>query len=319
MKYRQSQRGIALVTALLVVAMAAIASAAILTSANIAIRRTANLQESELAWWYASGVESFVKSILDRDADDNQTDSFLDIWAKAADYLPVDEGFVRGQVVDLQGRFNLNNLAAGVPGDGNFEKQQQIFVRLLAAAGVETEQQAQAIASATRDWIDTDSEPTGFDGAEDTEYLGASPLPYRVPNRPMVSPSELLAVKGMTKAVYGNLRDLVAALPPPRSQFKAEAININTAPETLLRALSSQPSAELEAFLRERVEKPADSTSDPRLGPGINAVPLTVSSRFFMLRSEIYIGSSRVGLYSFYFRPPNGGAPVIYGRSTDTE
>ncbi|MBI3171476.1 MAG: type II secretion system minor pseudopilin GspK, partial [Hydrocarboniphaga effusa] len=182
MKHRPSQRGIALVTAILVVAMAAIASAAILVSANIAIRRTANLQESELAWSYASGVEAFIKSILDRDADDNRTDSYLDTWAKAVDYLPVDEGFVRGQVIDLQGRFNLNNLAAGMPGDGNFEKQQEIFVRLLVAAGVETEQQAQAIAASARDWMDADSEPTGFDGAEDTEYLRASPLAYRVPN-----------------------------------------------------------------------------------------------------------------------------------------
>lgn len=317
MGHRKSQHGIALVTAILVVAMAAIASAAILASANIAIRRTANLQESELAWWYATGVESFVKSVLERDADENKTDSLLDSWAKAADYLPVDEGFVRGQVVDLQGRFNLNNLAIASPDAA--AKQQRVFVRLLTAAGAETEQQAQAIAAATRDWIDADSEPTGFDGAEDTEYLGMTPLPYRIPNRPMVSVSELLAVRGMTKAIYANLRDLVTALPVNKNQVRIAPININTAPDGLLRVLANQPSAELEVFIRERVEKPAESTSDPRLGPGASEVPLTVSSSYFMLRSEIYIGSGRVGLYSFYFRPPNGGAPVIYGRSTDTE
>src|SRR5690606_16912252 len=61
------QTGIALITAVLVVALAAMASTAILVSAHIAIRRTANLQESELAWWYASGVESWVKSLLERD------------------------------------------------------------------------------------------------------------------------------------------------------------------------------------------------------------------------------------------------------------
>ncbi|MEQ1440558.1 type II secretion system minor pseudopilin GspK [Fontimonas sp. SYSU GA230001] len=319
MKRYGAQKGIALVTAILVVALAAIASATILASANIAIRRTSNLQDSELAWWYASGVESFIRSVLERDAENNRTDSFADNWAKAVDYLPVDEGFVRGQVIDLQGRFNLNNLGAGVPGDGNFEKQQQIFVRLLGAAGVESEQEARAIAAATRDWIDADSEPTGFDGAEDTEYLGRSPLPYRVPNRPMVSVSELLAVKGMSREVYAQLRDWVAALPPPKNQFKIEPINVNTAPEAVLRALTSQPTPELEAFMRERVEKPAESTSDPRLGAGLGGVPLTVASAHFLLRAEIYIGSSRVGLYSFYFRPPNGGAPVIYGRSTDTE
>src|SRR3546814_13490993 len=89
--------------------LAAIAAAAILSSANLAIHRTQNLQESELAWWYVDGVESWVKTILLRDAEINKYDSLGDIWAMPVDFLPVDEGGLRGGVTDLQGRYNLNN------------------------------------------------------------------------------------------------------------------------------------------------------------------------------------------------------------------
>src|SRR3546814_10237267 len=80
-----AQHGIALITAIFIVALAAIAAAAILSSANLAIHRTQNLQESELAWWYVDGVESWVKTILLRDAEINKYDSLGDIWA-----MPVD-------------------------------------------------------------------------------------------------------------------------------------------------------------------------------------------------------------------------------------
>ncbi len=315
MKPRRSESGIALVTAILVVALAAIASAAILSSANIAIRRTTNFQESEVAWWYASGVESWVKSILERDAEDNRLDALNDSWAKPVDYLPVDEGYVRGLVVDLQGRFNLNNLAT--PRRENYERQLTVFVRLLVNADIADELQARAIASAIRDWCDSDIEPTGFDGAEDSDYLGIDP-PYRVPNRMMASVSELLAVKGITRETYRKLAPLLAALP----RFDVP-INVNTAPEAVLAALATQPRAELAAFVRERTDQPAESVdelfnaraaftaedADPSL--------MSVDSSFFMLQSEVYIGSGVVRLYSFYFRP-RSGAPAVYGRSTDT-
>lgn len=309
------QSGIALITAVLVVALAAIASAAILSSANIAIRRTANLQDSELAWWYADGVESWVKSILERDVEDNQTDSYADAWARPVDYLPIDEGFIRGQVIDLQGRYNLNNLAAAAPAE--FKKQQEIFVRLLNRAEIADEFQARALASAIRDWADADSEPTGFDGAEDSEYLGVDP-PYRVANRLFTSVSELLAVKGVTREIYTKLVDLVAALPEAGTP-----INVNTAPPVLLHALARQPGAQVELFARERIEKPAESVSELFNERGLYTAQdadqsmMSVTSSYFMLRAEVFVGSGRVALYSFYFRP-RSGAPAVYGRSTDT-
>ena len=310
------QRGIALITAVLVVALAAMASTAILVSANIAIRRTANLQESELAWWYAAGVESWVKSVLERDLDDNRIDALTDLWAQPVDYLPIDEGFARGQVTDLQGRFNLNNL--GTPDTTEYEQQLRVFTRLLGVLDVADDYQARALGAAIRDWIDADSEPTGADGAEDNDYLRLDP-PYRAGNRMITSVSELLAIRGITREIYQALAGVVTAVPQT-----GVPINVNTAPLPVLLALAAEPRPAIETFAAERIEKPAEDVQALFSASGVFTAEdapsgmMSVSSSFFMLRSEVFIGSGRVALYSFYFRPP-GAPPAVYGRSTDVE
>lgn len=312
------QRGIALITAILVMALATVAATAILTTANIAVHRAANLQDSERAWWYADGIEAWLLTILERDIDDNDYDGLDDIWAKPVDYLPVDEGAARGQVTDLQGRFNLNNFA----GDKKVrDDYRPVFVRLLQLLELDSFQ-AEGLADAITDWVDADQNPTGFAGGEDSEYLGFNP-PYRVANRPMESVTELLAVKGMTRELYQKLRPYVTALPSIGTP-----INANTAPELLVLALAVQPDPLQKQFIEGRTKKPAQKVSDLTSGAeapfgGSSATPdriLAVSSNYFLLRAEIFVGSGRLALYSFYYRPSRGGgAPIVYGRGIDSE
>ena len=313
---RASQSGIALITAVLVVALAAIAAAAMLSAANLAIHRTQNLQESEIAWWYASGVESWARSILERDTEQNSYDSLRDIWAVPMDMLPIDEGSLRGRIVDLQGRYNLNNLAATNP--AQYKEQLQIFVRLYTLATETDEYQARAVAAAIRDYVDRDSEPTGTDGAEDSDYLGLTP-PRRVPNRLMDSVSELLAVRGVTPKVYQRLLPHICALPESNTK-----INVNTATPMLMAALTDKPGTELQQFIEERAQKPAERIDDAFtkrqvFGPGaVSQERLSVSSDYFELQLETFVGSRRLALYSFLHRP-GSAAPTVYGRSTFTE
>ena len=323
------QRGIALVTAILVVALASIAATAILSSANIAIHRAGNLQDSEKAWWYGDGVETWVKTILQRDQEKNKTDSFKDDWARPVDYLPVDEGAIRGRVEDLQGRFNLNNFA--VADLNRYQQYVALFERMLQNIPGADASLAKVIAASIRDWIDADTLPTGLDGAEDSDYLSKNPA-YRTPNRPMESVSEVLAVKGMTAELYDKLTHCADSKSGPVSCITVlpqypTAININTAPEPLMRALPKKPKPALDGFLRTRADTPAEDAAiaykaepDGFLTAADDLPPdlLTVKSNYFLLRAEIVIGSGRLALYSFYLRP-DSGAPVVLGRSTDTE
>jgi general secretion pathway protein K len=309
------QRGVALITAVLVVALASIASAAMLVSSNLAIHRTTTLIDTERAWWYASGVEAWVAAGLQLDAQNSKTDNLGEIWARPVDYIPVDEGGLRGNVTDLQGRFNLNNLAKQPSQPGQKDKYLEQFNRLLQNIPAAQQLPIEGLGEAIRDWIDEDSNPAGFGGAEDGEYSSLTP-PYRAANRLMVSPSELLAVRGVTRDLYLALRDYVSALPT------MTPVNVNTAAEPVLRSLSEQPSQGLAQFLESRKDHPADDVQQlfdqGVFGTDVDKSSIAVSTEYFLLRSESLIGSSRVALYSVIHRPAKGDA-VILGRSQDIE
>jgi general secretion pathway protein K len=326
----RSQRGVALITALLVVALASIAAAAVLSSASIAIHRTGNLIDSEKGWWYADGVEAWGKTIMDRDAKSNKTVSLAAEWAKPVDYLPIDEGSIRGSIEDLQGRLNLNNFGQTYNTPA-YNANVAILERLLTVLEADPSQ-AKGIAAAIHDWIDADGQPSGFDGAEDTEYMSLD-MPYRTPNRPLESVSEVLAIKGMTKEIYYKLthcaqtkigwQSCITALPT----FPTP-INVNTAPEPVLRALPKQPSSSaLDAFISTRVKAPYSNDSDafqaaPKgfitAADGVTSDMIGVHSNYFLIHTETFVGSGRVAMYSFLYRPASGGT-IVLGHSTDSE
>ncbi len=308
------QRGIALITAILIVSLAVIAATAVLSASSLGIQRTSTLQETEKAWWYAVGVEAWVKTILQRDAKNNKIDSLGDIWAQPVQALPVEQGFLSGEIVDLQGRLNLNNFAAS--DSARFTQWQNVLIRLFELLELEPSL-ARPISEALRDWVDRDQSPTPYDGAEDNEYLSAVP-PYRTANRPMQSVTELMAIKGVTPDIYKALLPYVSALPQIGT-----AINVNTAPEALVRALAVKPSAALEEFIRDRLEKPAENTSElmsngALTGQDVETAMISTGSKFFQLRAQATIGSSRVAIYSLYYRA-DSGEPLVIARSTDSE
>ncbi len=316
------QRGIALVTAMFVVALATIAAVAMFESSNIAVRRASNLVESEAAWWYAEGVESWVKGVLKQDAKNNQIDSLGDIWAKPVDFLPIDNGSLRGRVEDLQGRFNLNNLAVQDP--VRLKAYLIQFQRLLDSLPDVAPGSVQGIGIAIRDWVDADSERGELSGAEDNDYQGLVP-PYRAANRPMLSVSELLQIRGVTKELYAALRPYVTTLPTIGSK-----INVNTASEPVLLSLSANiDRADLQNFMKNRVAKPAMTTQEILnnaesgfLLADAATMPqnlIDVKSQYFQLQAEVFIGSGRVALYSVYYRPDGAGDPVVIAHSTDVD
>lgn len=316
------QHGVALITAMFVVALATIAAVAMFEGANIAVRRATNLVESESALWYAIGVESWVKGVLKQDGKNNDTDSLADIWARPVDILPIDNGTLRGRVEDLQGRFNLNNLATRDLEQLKIHLLQ--FQLLLDAIGGDAASRATGLGSAIRDWVDADNERIDLNGAEDNEYLGLDP-PYRAANRPMHSVSELMQVRGMSRELYAALRPFVTALPTVGTQ-----INVNTAPPEVLACLSrTVDRSKLASFIESRLGAPLTAANEVLgsgdtgfLGVDADLKPetqITVSSRYFGLQAEVFIGSGRVALYSVYIRPERNADPIVIAHSTDAD
>jgi general secretion pathway protein K len=311
--------GVALITALLVVAMASLAAAALLSSSSLAIHRTAGLRDSEQAWWVARGVEAWVIGILKSDDADSKYDGRDEAWFQPVDYLPVDQGFVRGRVWDLQGRFNLNNLNPKNPDVERYRMQFRNLLRNLPEV-----EEPLGLEDAIRDWIDEDQNPGSMNGAEDTDYLNLTP-PYRAANRSFTVVSELLAIRGMTPEIYDKLRPLVAAL-PMKNAAEATKVNVNTAELEVLRALSAAPNDQkLADFEGRRLDDPVTNDAglqqlitDGLWGNDVKKDQLTWKSEFFQIQGEVFVGSSRVALYSLIQRQ-EGKTPVVLAHSAEAE
>ena len=70
-KSRKKQSGVALITAVLIVALAVVASVSIAENYQLNFRRTVTAFNSGQAWSYAKGAEEWAMAILARDQKDN--------------------------------------------------------------------------------------------------------------------------------------------------------------------------------------------------------------------------------------------------------
>jgi len=198
----------------------------------------------------AYGLETWVKKGLKLDASLNRTDHLQEKWAEPMPPIPFAGGQVAGQLIDLQGRFNLNNLA-----DKDKTRQeiwQQIAQRLLRH--LQLDPQLEAVVS---DWVDEDN-VARLDGAESDFYLLKHPA-YRAGNQALIQLKELALLKGFTSPVRQLLEPQVAVLP------QVTTININTAPKMVLSALADWMTDQVvQAWVEQRKTQPATSVAEFR-------------------------------------------------------
>ncbi len=283
------QRGVALITALLVVAIATVAAVAMANRQQLDIRRTGSLLHGEQAWAYVLGAENWAKVVLRRDAKNSTIDTLAEDWSTQPPVSFVEGGSIIGRLVDLQGRFNLNNLVRGGAADA---KAIAFYKRLLRNLELD-----ERLADALVDWIDADIDVRFPDGAEDEAYLLLDP-PYRAANQPLADTSELRLVKGYTAEAVARLLPHVVALPA------RTAVNVNTADAVVLSATAENLSlSDGEALVEARGEEGFDSvdrfrSQSPLAGKQVDPELLSVKSDWFLMLSEANIGQGRARLAS---------------------
>ncbi|MCF6364222.1 MAG: type II secretion system minor pseudopilin GspK [Gammaproteobacteria bacterium] len=306
MNHRRRQSGVALITALLITALVTVAAVSMASRQQLDIRRTGNLMEADQAWQYALGVEAWARQVLAADDHTRDTLDYLkDPWAAAVPSLPVEGGSVQGTVEDLQGRFNLNNLvdASGKPVPAQ-EKILQNLLERVAATDAKLSL-GPSLADVVVDWLD--AEPGVYrSGAEDGDYLNMEPVPYRAANRPMVSPSEMLALAGFSVRAVAKLTPLVATLPGPTT------LNVNTAPEMVLISLDTKLTPPMaQQVVAYRKKTPFDSAADftqymqSEFGVTVDPKLVDVKSEYFLTNALATIGRTNVQLYSLLKRSNN--------------
>jgi general secretion pathway protein K len=224
---RARQRGVALVTAVLIVALATILAVDVGFKGYLDQRRTATTFALDQGFQIALGAEAWAADILRKDKIESpKTDDFTELWATPIPPIPVDGGEIEGLLEDMQGRFNINSL---VRLDGNRLVVHQPSVkrleRLLELLELETKW-----ATLIADWIDSDNQEQFPDGAEDGAYTALMP-PYRTANMPITRTSELLALEGFGLERFQRLEPFITALPV------GTKLNLCTAPLEVLDSL----------------------------------------------------------------------------------
>ena len=213
------QRGVALLTAIILVAVAAIVATAIAWQSQLAARRGVAVFTIAQSLALAEGAEAIAAYALDTNLKNNPgVIAPNQIWAQPYGPVEIDNGAVlEASLEDQAGKFNLNNVVMLLPQGGgtvppggpqiwveNTAGKDQ-FSALLASLNIDVNYAARLV-----DWIDTDNQPSSPGGAEDSFYLALQP-PHRTPNMPLTNISELLAM-GMDRASYEKLAPLVTAL-----------------------------------------------------------------------------------------------------------
>jgi general secretion pathway protein K len=316
----RQQRGVALLVAILLVAFGTIIAAAMAYDNAMTARRAAATFEFDQALLAAEGAESLAAYALQQTFKENLAYTAAgQPWSQPLPPSEVSPGVtLEASLQDLQGRFNINDL---VMTDGNQPNTAAIlaFQRLLTNLKLDSK-----LAYYIVDWIDKNTEPTDPDGAEDSVYMEMNP-PYRTPNLPITSTSELLAMPGVTRAAFDTLAPYIVALPI--------GVQINTcdAPALVLDALTGHQqwsSLSPQEFQQDRAAaggcfpSPADvmtAAGDVQTGApggaaigGGNNVQQSISgllaekSNWFRLTSYVTLGTAEFSVYTLLYQDGTG-------------
>ncbi len=286
------QAGAAVLVAMLVVALATLAASSFMFRSQVEWRRLETLMRLDQAHMVLRATDHWAASVLHEDALHSSVDYRGEAWA--TQLPPIDaEGYrLSGKIEDLDGLFNLNNLATS---DGKADPRQiAVFTRLLRLLRL-----PEALALYVADWVDVDNAPLSQDSAESAYYAGLTP-PYQAANHPMVSVNELLRIKGFDRDVLAALRPFVTALPGRTS------VNVNTAPPEVLAALVNGLSLDdAYALVAKRDRSYYRTTADfmQALPYGLTQPDsISVSSQYFLVRANIRYERLAIGSLALYQR-----------------
>ncbi len=278
------QRGAALIIVLLLVATLAFILLSITTIVTAGVRRaSAERARSELMW-RAAAAEEIAQSILKSyvAAGLAKMTPSEGVFVDQLE-LPFERGIGSLIFEDATGCFNVNALVKNGATD---PVEMEAFVSLLEAIAIGSGE-ARKLAEVVADFIDDDATSQGM-GAEDGFYTGL-PTPYRTAGGPIASVSELRAMDGVSRELYGRMRPYLCAL---NADTQPE-ININFAREghapLLFARIDKEKSVSL-ADIRAAIAAmpPGGVTDASTLDPALAAVPrLAVNSALIRARIRL--------------------------------
>jgi general secretion pathway protein K len=314
-RFLTRQRGVAVVTALLLTTLAVSIVASLFWQQQVQVRSMENQRLHFQTRWILRGGLDLVRLVLRQDMMDSRGITRADgIWATPLAETRLDqfvererlegESFdasISGQTYDAQSRYNLANLAIEGGAGGINKPQLAVFARLL-----QNLQLNPALARVVATQV-ARSQGAGLLAQQGAPNPNVEPV-QAGSGQPMkmLRAEDLLSVAGFDQKAIERLRDFVVVLPEAQT-----AINFNTAPAELLGALGpGMTVGEGQALVAARkrtafINKQAFEAQLASLGKTAEKdVELAPGSDFFLVLSRVKLDRAELMSWSLVRRTP---------------
>lgn len=275
MKSLTNNQGSAILTALFIMILVAIAATAMSLRLQIDISRTQLIEDmTALNSAISYGQNAVINKLMtDGLKAKKSKDDAIDPPQWAFETRLTNNIQLKSELIDLQGRFNLNNII-----DANQLKR---FALLLSNIDPKLDKKkAFLLALFAKEWISP-----AIDGARNItteQFYHSQKPPYQPSHSPFISVSELRLVKGFNHARFIKLLPFLTALP------QKTAININTASKTIIQTLGAGLTEEQsEAFIKYRKDNKLLNLKKVLAEPEVKKLNLTAAD--VTLRSEYFL------------------------------
>lgn len=273
-----TERGAALLTVLLLVAVMATVAATVLDRVGLATRLAGNARGAAQAQsWLGTAELIAMTRIEDLLAAQPKRVTLAGNWLGIPRSIDLPDGMrVRAVVGDGGNCFNLNALAQ------LFDKKvlaprpegQLEFVALMSVVGIEPDR-ARKIAAAASDYIDDDDAPSK-DGVE----AGGYPADALPANRAMIDRTELRAVPGVRSQDYARLERWLCALPiVGKSPINVNTLRPEEAPLLVMLAQGKVDPVRARTILAQRPASGYSSADEFFNAPAFASLTIPVAAR----------------------------------------
>jgi general secretion pathway protein K len=309
------QRGVAVITALLLTTLAITIVASLFWQQQVQVRSIENQRLQLQKQWILRGALDWTRLILREDARYSQVDHLGEPWAvslaetrldqyveNAQQNNDVPDAAISGSIVDAQSRFNLTNLSSG----GTVNKEEvAAFGRLLSSVQINPSlaQAAADTMAASQVKPTPPSSPRSSAGATPAVVVQSGTKP----SLDIAYVEDLLAVPGFTPEMLAKLKDFLVVLPA------STTVNVNTAPAEVLAARIDTLSLSEAAVLvttREKAWFRDASEVSQRLGRSIQSTGIGFKTNYFLVNGNVRLNRAALEMQALIKRSDAGPNPT---------
>jgi general secretion pathway protein K len=303
------QRGVAVITALLLTTLAVAIVASLFWQQQVQVRSMENQRLHLQTKWILLGALDFSRLVLQQDAQNNIVTTLDGIWATPVEETRLDqyierervqgESFdatVSGHIIDAQSRYNLTNLSK----DRTINTDHVAMFRHLLQNLQLDPGLASKVAQAVQSTQSPPPESTPMVGAKEKKSNATGPIE-------MMQVEDLLAIPGVSLEMVEKLRKFVVVLPG------VTTVNVNTAPAEVLAMLAPEMTmADASQYVERRkrgghYKNVAEFRTQVGAGKTLVNDSFDVNSSFFLVSSKVRLDRAALDSEALMQRKNNEG------------